>query len=154
MGFERVRAEAQRDLFVSAEWSSPNLLVYSSVEPREHDGLMMLARHLAPEKWGYLRPTSTKVVAPSRQPFWTRVLTSELLILRGVEPRVTLAQSWPLESAEEISRWAELAVLDLLDLQDLLLGQNLQVLDEIIQQRPRRGVPGLDFPLTNGQPPS
>jgi hypothetical protein len=74
------------------------------------------------------------------EPYWAQVHLDELLRRRapGVGP-------WRGHSMEEA--FAGGAQLLRAHAADLLAGQNLHDLDAIVAGRPRRGVPGLDFPV-------
>lgn len=145
-GFRQQRLEDKGSLFVACEWVTDAVLVSASVEPREQWGSLMLARHLAPDYWGSLPGPAGEPMPWHEQPYWTRIHTSEILLARGVEPRISPAQSCQVGTADQIRHWAELGAADLEVLADLLGGENLNLLDDLIERRPRRGVPGLDFP--------
>jgi HEAT repeats len=74
------------------------------------------------------------------EPYWAQVHLDELL-----RERVPSAGPWRGESIDEaFARGAELLREHA---GDLLAGENLNVLDEIVAKRPHHGVPGLDFPV-------
>jgi hypothetical protein len=105
----------------------------------------MLARRLASEHWGGLLGPSSEVLPWHKQPYWTFVHTSEILRERSIEPLIDPGQSRPGTSPEEVRQWAELAATDLQQLGDMLSGQGLDLLDDLVERRPGLGVPGLDF---------
>lgn len=81
------------------------------------------------------------------EPYWAQVHLQELLGRRAPgtgEWRVTSARRQDALEAT-FARGAELLRTHGSDLLD---GQNLDVLDDIIAKRPRFGVPGLDFPVS------
>lgn len=74
------------------------------------------------------------------EPYRAQVHLDELLRLRAPS-----AATWRGDSMEEA--FARGANLLRAHAADLLAGENLNVLDEIVAKRPRDGVPGLDFPV-------
>jgi hypothetical protein len=83
---------------------------------------------------------------PEPAPYWAQVHLSELLErAAGMERSYNGVVRDPRALEEVLARGAAL-------LQDVapeqLIGRNLELLDEIIANRPHRGVPGLDFPVT------
>jgi len=84
---------------------------------------------------------------PIEEPFWSGVQLAEILAWRDAANREWWRQPTDLghgPGQETIFIRGAQGLRAHCD--DLLRGQNLELLDEIIAARPRRGVPGLDFP--------
>jgi hypothetical protein len=147
LGFQPTRAEVSRDLYVACAWATSDVVVVVSFEPREYGGEVLIGRNLPREAWGEFPNRLGRPVpwAGELQPYWSFVHSDEILRARGATARIIPWQRWAGNRPADISRWAEQAALDLADLSDLLQGEHLDELDALIEARPRRGVPGVDF---------
>jgi hypothetical protein len=84
---------------------------------------------------------------PSEEPYWSGVQLAEILARRDAASREWWLEPTDLgQGPDQETIFARGAQALRTHCDDLLDGQNLELLDEIIAARPRRGVPGLDFP--------
>lgn len=131
LGYKAV--EASESWGPSATYARGQVLVRPSYEERDEYADITIARRHTED----LR----------EEPYWAQVHLHELLERRTLETgewRVTIARR---QDALEAT-FASGAELLRTHGADLLDGQNLDLLDDIIARRPRLGVPGLDFPVS------
>ena len=79
----------------------------------------------------------------AEDPYWANVHLGEILSIRA--PAGTLWSDSPPSDTHLDSVFEDGAALLRTYARDLLEGRNLELLDDIIEKRPRMGVPGLDF---------
>jgi len=126
--------ESSKGWVVSATYGKGKVLVRPSYEERDDYVDVSIARRQALEL--------------GEEPFWAQVPLHELLRHRAAsdadwERVVAINQA----EAPLDTRFQDAADLLRTYAIDLLDGQGLGSLDEIIASRPARGVPGLDFPV-------
>ena len=133
LGFRRAHTLDVGEVAMGGDWETDDVLVSAGFEPREDWGDVMIARRM---------PGTTAFL----QPYWSKVNLDDIRRGRGVAVEVRQQRRSHIASDKEIRSWAEGAARSLLEVPDLLAGDNLATLDELIARRPRIGVPGLDFP--------
>jgi hypothetical protein len=131
LGYEAV--EASDSWGSSATYARGQVLVRPSYEERDEHADITIARRRTEN----LRD----------EPYWAQVHLNELLERRAPETGEWRVTSADREEALGVT-FARGAELLRMNGSDLLDGQNLDVLDDIVAQRPHLGVPGLDFPVS------
>jgi hypothetical protein len=126
LGFEPV--EASDSWGPSATYRRGQVLVHPSYEYRDEYADITVARR--------------QKEALDEEPYWAQVHLDELLARRA-----PLSGDWRAAGDME-GAFARGADLLRTHCSDLLAGENLEALDDIIAKRPRFGVPGLEFPVT------
>lgn len=119
-----------RGLSLVAIWETDALFVEAWFDYR--DGFaVMVARPLP-------------LYSPRMQPYWSKVYVSHVLQQRGIAP--VSVEHRPEGGPDFIRRYAKAAALDLTQIIDILRGENLEVLDRIIANKPREDLRGIDYP--------
>lgn len=133
LGFAPV--EASESWGPSATYARDAVLVRPSYEEREEYPEITVARRRAADL--------------GEEPYWAQVHLHELLERRAPESSDWTARR-PGRRRKDAIEAALAHGADLLRTYgaDLLEGRNLDVLDDIIDKRPRLGVPGLDYPTS------
>lgn len=134
LGYQRVACDDNlRGL--SVLWASPRVVVQASYEPPETWGDVTIGRRM-------------KGTSPDDQPYWSMALLAEILRLRdaGAMPSGPRGRDRIFAMPEDVAAWAVQAAERLAGQADLLRGENLEVIDQVIAELPRVGVPGFDYP--------
>lgn len=131
LGFDIV--ESSESWGVSATYSKGEVLVRPSYDERDDYPDVTVARR--------------RGVDIREQPYWAQVHLHELLERRAPEQREWSTRDNTGGDAALDAAFAHGATLLRTYATDLLEGKNLESLGEIITDRPRQGVPGLDFPV-------